>query len=502
MTDHASVPGTVTGATLGDVAVRADVGLLRIFVIAAGIGCALLFVAIGLAYQLQIYGDGSIFAYAVAVQDAWAFHWHNIPGRLFTYLFCSLPAEAYVALTGNAHGGIAVYGFLFFVAPLLGLGATWAADRSHGRIIFRYACLSTACLCPLVFGFPTEMWMAHSLFWPALALCHYAPRGVGGTAAVFAILLALMFTHAGALILAAAILATLALRGSRDATFLRASGAFVVILAIWLVVTEEFPPDAYIAVILHRAAMHVFDLSILTGDMVVLLVATLASYAVAFLVLRRFTPAKAHLLAAAIVALALVAYWRWFDHALHAENRYYLRTVLLLATLALGALAAAEALRAEGRLRLPLPWLQALTTALIAGVTSRAAAAAIALVLLVHAVETEKFVTAWVDYKAAVRTLAMGAASDPALGDPRFVSARRVIGRLDRLNLDRLSWPSTTPFLSVLVAPGFAPARLVVDPRANYFWLSCKTATESQDSAGVLPVASRQLVRVHACLHR
>src|SRR5471032_1619920 len=121
--------------------------MLRAFAIAAGICCSILFVVIGLCCQLQIFGDGAIFSYSVAVQDAWAFHWHNISGRLTVYLFCMAPAEAFVALTWSPGGGIVVYGLLFFVSPLLGLAATYAADRSQGRIIFATACFSTAALC-------------------------------------------------------------------------------------------------------------------------------------------------------------------------------------------------------------------------------------------------------------------------------------------------------------------------------------------------------------------
>jgi hypothetical protein len=119
------------------------------------------------------------------------------------------------------------------------------------------------------------------------------------------------------------------------------------------------------------------------------------------------------------------------------------------------------------------------------------------LVMLVHAVETAKFVTAWTNYKTAVRALATGAASDPALGDANFVSSDRI-----GAELNRLSWPSTTHFLSVLVAPKFAPARLVVDPEANYFWLTCATAAANQEADRAIPVESRRLVRVHACLYR
>jgi hypothetical protein len=77
------------------------------------------------------------------------------------------------------------------------------------------------------------------------------------------------------------------------------------------------------------------------------------------------------------------------------------------------------------------------------------------------------------------------------------VSSERIPG-----GLDRLGWNSTTPYLSVMVAPGLRPSRLVVDPAANYFWLSCATATANEAAPRALPADSRRLVRVHACLHR
>ena len=85
-------------------------------------------------------------------------------------------------------------------------------------------------LCPLVFGFPTEMWMAHAMFWPALAVSHYAKRSLAGTTLVFMMLLALAFTHEGGLVLATAIVATLALRGLRDPVFIRSAAILVGIL--------------------------------------------------------------------------------------------------------------------------------------------------------------------------------------------------------------------------------------------------------------------------------
>ena len=475
-----------------------DLRLLGRLAVAAGFVWATLFLVAGLRYELQLFGDGSIFSYAVAVENAWVFHWHNIPGRLFVYLFCYVPAEAYVHLTGDAAGGIAVYGLLFFGAQLLGLAATWAADRSKGRIIFAYACGSTACLCPFVFGFPTEMWMAHALFWPALALCHGAPVRAGGSALVFLALLALAFTHEGALVFGAVMLLTLALRGLRDAAFLRATAMSFVVVSIWAAVKTAFPPDDYIVDVMHRAALNFIDVGNLwRSDLFLLLAGAVAGYVVLVALLRLLAVASPHACALLIVLAALAGHWLAFDHALHTDNRYYLRTVLLMAVPGLGGLAAAFALRADGRLKLRVPLLPQLMAALTGQGVLRTVAGAVFVIMLVHAVETAKFVDAWAGYETAVRALAMGTASDPRLGDPRFVSSER----LDS-DLHRLSWSSTGHFLSVLLAPGFAPARLVVDPRQGYFWLSCETALQSEAADRAIPVESRRLLRTNACLHR
>ena len=484
---------------------RAAFSALRGVVIAFGLAWSCLFILVGVAYRLQLYGDGSIFAYAVAVRAGWDFHFRDISDRLFVYLYAHLPAETYVGLTGDARGGIALYGLLFFAAPLIGLAATFVADRSPRRIIFACACLSTACLSPLVFGFPTEMWVAHSLFWPALALCHYAGRGTGGTVAVVVALLALALTHEGAAVCAVAIVATVALRGWRDPMFIRALGALAAVILAWAAVKLALPPDRYYASIIAAAALNFIDIgNLLASAFVMLLFGAVAAYAIVFVVMRLIAPAQAHVWAFAIVALALAVYWLHFDHSLHTQNRYYVRTAIFLLTPPAGALAALAALRAEDRLRVPTAFLARYADALADwvlalthGVAARAAIGAILTLTLVHAVETAKFVTAWTGYKAAVRALTMGTASDPALGDPRFVSSDRIDP-----NLNRLKWQTTTPYLSVLLAPSFRPARLVIDPTTGYFWLTCRLATANAKADLTIPAASRELIRVYECLHR
>jgi hypothetical protein len=497
MTEFSGLPDAVDVAARLEGRARPASDTIRTLSIAAGIVASLLFVVLGVRYEMQMYADGSLFSYAVAVQDAWAFHCHNISGRLTAYLFAFAPAEAYIRLTGDPLGGVACYGFLFFVAQFLGLIATFVLDRSSGRILFSYACASTACLCPLVFGFPTEVWMMHALFWPALAACHFARRDARGATAIFFLMLALVFTHAGALIAGGAILATLALRGLRDPSFRRGCAVFAVAALVWAIVKLALRPDEYVAAVLVRAALHVFDLSIFEGPVMCLFFFALSGYSAALLLLRRRKPALAHVYATALIAAALALYWLRFDSALHAVNRYYLRTVLLLATPAFGMLAAAHLLAVDNDSNIAISVLPRIMAALTNDTMARAAAGALALVMLIHAVETEKFIRAWTSYKGEVRALAMGTASDPTLGSSRFVSSERI-----GAPLNRLAWFSTTHFLSVLLAPRLGPARLVVDPSATYFWLSCETATESLEARRAVPADSRELVRVYSCLHR
>lgn len=470
---------------------------LRALAIAVGISWAVAFVLVGLRYQLQTYGDGSIFSYAVAVRDGWAFHFHNISGRLFVYLFAVAPAEFYVGLTGDPRGGIMLYGLLFFATPLTGLGLAYLADRSPGRTIFTFGCASTACLCPLVFGFPTEMWMAHALFWPALAICHYAPRDRAGYIMIFVILLALVFTHAGSAIFIFAILLSLWLRGAGDPALSRVLWILVPVLTVWLAVRTFIAPDDYFAPVLARAAWKVFDWNICTSRMVILLASALGGYAVLCSALRHFTPGRAAFWSALAVGAVLAAYWLCAYNPVHAERRYYMRTLLIVFAPVFGMAATIIALEAGNLLRRNVPYLPQVFATLRTHAAARTLAGAFAIVALIHAVETAKFVEAWSDYRIALTKLAAGSASDPAIGDPRYVSSARIDN-----SLQRLSWWSTTPYLSVLVTPNMAPVRVVFDPNANYFWLPCNTATTSAYAQSSVPQDTRRLIAKYSCLHR
>jgi len=469
---------------------------LRIVVVAAGVAAALLFIVVGLAFDLQTYGDGSIFSYAVATQEVWAFHWRNIATRVATYALTLAPGEIVVALGGAPAAGVFVYGLCLFSAPAFSLAATFALDRAAGRPYFVFACASTALLCPLVFGFPTEMWIAHALFWPAFAGAMTAPTAWRASAWLAALMIALVLAHEGGLVLGFGVVVATALRGWRDARFRRASACYALGAVAWLAVNRLAQPDLYFAEVRLRAASEFFQAKVFASPLLALLCATFAGYALLCLVLSRPAQRCAPPLATVCVAAALAVWWALFDHALHADNRYYLRTVLLIATCGLAAVAGLTQLAGESTIVARLAPVQRALAATSADGFVRATIGAVALVLVVHVVETAKFARGFSAYRAAVRALALGQAADVQLGAPFLVSSQRI-----GADLNRLSWFSTTPYLSALVAD-FAPKRLVVDPRGNYFWLSCATATEAAQASRAVAQATREMIRVYSCLHR
>ena len=121
MTAEVSGAAAMPDAAARDRVARSDARMLRRLVMALGLGWSALFVLVGVAFRLQLYGDGSIFSYSIAVRAGWGYHFHNIADRMFVYAYSHSPAEIYVALTGDARGGIFLYGLLFFAAPLAGL---------------------------------------------------------------------------------------------------------------------------------------------------------------------------------------------------------------------------------------------------------------------------------------------------------------------------------------------------------------------------------------------
>jgi len=183
-----------------------------------------------------------------------------------------------------------------------------------------------------------------------------------------------------------------------------------------------------------------------------------------------------------LIVAALSFYWLVYEPPpLHAENRYYLRTALVVLTPVFAGLAVLSAAPANDAPP-PLARLSRIArSALVTPGIVAFASAALFLATLIHSVETLRFVIAWTAYTDEIGQLASQPASASQDSGP-FVSSQRVSARLQPL-----AWSSTTPFLSVLVAPNLNPSRLVVDPTAGYFWLSCSLSAQNETAGKAIP---------------
>ena len=440
-------------------------------VIALAVAWCAAFPLIGWWAELHLFADGGLFSYAVAADDAWAFHWRQISGRVAAFLWASWPASLWGRLSGDPAGAVTLYALLHFSAPALGFAAVWRADRTG--VIRLWAALSLVLLCPVTFGFPTELWTAHAAVWPMLALFWTPGSRARWAAGTLALGIAVL-SHEGGIVWAFVLCGALALSPDRARALSRAALSFGLMLAVWIACRVTFPPDPAEAEVLRLNAWNLLRVSRLWSPLMLTLAAGLGVYGAA-LALRR-----GPVVAFAAAASGLTLWWTLLDSTLHAGNRYDFRTLLLGAVPVLMLLAAA---RAAGLARkVPL---------------SSAAAGAVLLVTLIHGVETAKFVRVWRDYTATIRALAAGDHADPLLGDDRFVSAARVPARIAAV-----SWPATVPFLSVMVSEGYAPRRLAAHPDNGYFWFDCAAAAANAAAPRALPGRTREMVRIYTCGHR
>ena len=404
---------------------------------------------------LLLFADGALFAYAVAAADSWDFHFRQIPPRAAAWALTAGVGEAVTRLSGQPAWGVAAYHAAFLALPGVGLAATWAADRT-GRIL-PWACASTALLLPLVFAFPTELWVAHAAFWPALALgWHAAPLpwlalALGITA----------LSHEAGLLWAIGAVGLLAL-----APGWRSLGggmlALLPALAGFALLKLLVPPDPYVAEVMGRVGAEFFHWRPAFGPLLLTFGVVLGCWLL-LAPLTRWAPV--------LVGAAWLGWWGLGLAPLHPDGRYFARTFVFGGA---ALLAFAAALGARGWLPRPrMDWRPALL-----------------LVTLVHAGELARFTQGWLLHAAAVRALAAtpgaGAIANTALPAASAPFA----------------WHSTVPFLSVMLTPGYAPRRLVVDPASNYFWFGCAQATRNLEAARDLPQATRQQVAEYACAGR
>lgn len=413
------------------------------------------FLVVGLGARLLLYADGGLFAYAVAAADSWDFHFRQIPARAAAWALTAGVGEAVTRISGVPAWGVWAWQAAFLALPSLGLAATWAADRT-GRIL-PWACASTALLLPLAFGFPTELWVAHAAFWPALALgWHAAPMPLLALALAVTAL-----SHEAGLLWALGAVGLLALApGWRPLR--RGALALLPALAGFALLKLMILPDPYVAAVMGRVGSEFLHWRPAFAPVLLTFGAVLGGWAL----LARFTR-----WAPLLVAATLLAWWASGWAPLHAEGRYYARTIIFFGAAHLAFLAALH-----GRGWLPAPRLDWRPALLLAA--------------LVHAGEAARFTHGWLAHMDAVRALAAILGEGPA-----------TVAALPPASAP-FAWHSTVPFLSVMATPGYVPARLVVDPASTYFWFGCAQAERNAAAGRALPPATRAAIARYACAGR
>ncbi len=402
---------------------------------------ALAFPGLALGFRVNLFADGALFTYAVGVGDSWGHHWHNIAGRAAVWALVLRPAEWLGAWTGRVAVAEAAYVLLFYAWPLVSLAVVARAGAPGW--VGRAAVLSHIGLLPFVFGFPTEMWVAHGAIWAALALMAAPGRAVAG----WGFLLVACLSHEAGAVWAVAAVAALWLARLKVGRHGAALGGA---LAVWAAVRWGLPPDAYTAAVMaHNAG------TFLRPGNVALPLALLAGAALMLAAVPRWGVWLG-------LAVALVPLLEGFP--LHAWDRYHARTLLFAGVPGLMLLGAAT-----------VRWGFLPGRGMLLG--------AVAVLGVAHAAQTARFLGEWRGYLALVDAhLAAGAAEI----DPRH-PAQVALG-----------WNSTTPFLAVLRTPG----RVLVDPSVNYVWFDCATARRAAARDSAMPAASRAAIAGYVCARR
>lgn len=296
-------------------------------------------------------------------------------------------------------------GHCSYSAPALGLVATWLVDRSPGNFLFATACASVACFCPIGLRISNGDVGRAFGFWPTLAACHYARWSIGGHALVAGGLTALMHTHGGGVVLAGVAIATTMMRcGAERRRFRRASVAALIEAALLAVTLTVFRPDEHIKHVIDRAAFNFIDPINFWTPIVGLIAYALTIHGVFTATFALCEVPKAGFKAGIVVLVVLSGYWAIFDQSLHAEYRYWLRTAFLYLTPGAAFIAIVGSLHASCELRS-----SALLSRLVALLGSprviEHVAWTLAVLTLIHAVETAKFVRGWSSYIRAVERL-------------------------------------------------------------------------------------------------
>jgi hypothetical protein len=138
-------------------------------------------VIIACSSNLLYYADGTVFAYVIATGEPYELLWSEYPLRLGSFVLTGGPALLlkWIRIENPFVLGWA-YQATFLMLPLWSIALSYAQlPRDHRGWVF-WPALFLASLGMSTFGFPTEIWVTGSVFWPLAAMLLNPPAHIGG----------------------------------------------------------------------------------------------------------------------------------------------------------------------------------------------------------------------------------------------------------------------------------------------------------------------------------
>lgn len=459
---------------------------------------SILYAAVFVATDLNLFYDGGLFSAVVAVGRPWEIYFCNFPARLGAYSLGVIPAAQFGRLTGSGAGAVHLYAILYICWPTLGVVATRLLDNTTDKHVSAFCNVATLTTPYYAYGFPTEVWISFALFWPTLCCCICAQSSIVRLAALFVLLPLLLFTHEAA-ILFFPILAGVAICFCRGRQRLLILATIVAVLALWAAVRGLVPACS---------PRQLSPLQMLAGRPFVNLVSVgiavaMAAWLVALVVaetakLGRERANDLPLMAGAIV-LALYVYLT--ADSIYGLERYPARTLVLAQTFALGCICVGQLL--IERHSPGTSWAMEFATKLLERYSmniKRAVVAFLGFSIVAHGYATATFVAAWMDFNKEIARIAFDGAPAPK----GFATLSLEHGKVAGTQAQPRSWrlaTASTPVHVIMRAPGFETKRLVIiDASAEGpTWFNCEHGKALERAPGAIGPTSAALIRQLLC---
>jgi len=434
--------------------------------------------------RTMLFADGAYFNFVIAAGNPWGMHWNYFVSRLTVYLATVLPTafiyEAF-GLSGSDLAKLYSFEFDFVVLIQYVILAIIAWKRFPGLLLFPVIAFSFAV--GLGYGFPSEMIIASSFFWICMFSLTFAKVPFMLLSISF---VALVFSHELSIFGAILILLYTYTRSRNlewSNTNRRVATAFYLVgflaIAVWIYLKfTGHSPGGASNVIYILDPRRIFN----NPTLWVLALVSLACYIYARYVKPSCT--SLDVLAAAIISgLLTLICGNWFDFL---QGRYdSARTLMALSMIGLGSLfVAGHAFR------------MSMSPALLQPACRSGLKLGLSAALAVNIAASACFISQWTTVRLQIEAITNQKGLSP---EDRFIS-------VDTLQIDnptaaamlkKVGYAWTLPFLSIMLAPGFEPARIIVDYADMYY--TCHSERLSSGKTSQIPASTIEGLKRYAC---